>query len=169
MPPLKAKGEFNIYIQLWGQSCANAAGTNLWHTALVPWGAAGPRDLPHAGALMVLPQKQLLQLLNLLCGRERGKRGKGEWGEPRDAGWPHLDGSREWTKPTAEQQHQIQLAAPTCPWKKEVRGGLSLLGISSLSQCFSKRMNAQIVHHWLCCTFPFSPLTSLDSYLINKH
>lgn len=30
-------------------------------------------------------------------------------------------------------------------------------------------MNAQTVHHWLCCTFPFSPLTSLDSYLINKY
>lgn len=96
MPPLKAEGEFNIYIQLWGQSCANAAGTNLWHTALVPRGAAGPRHLPHAGALMVLPQKQLLELLKLLCGRERGKRGKEEWGQPRDPCWPHLDGSREW-------------------------------------------------------------------------
>lgn len=59
--------------------------------------------------------------------------------------------------------------SPTCPWKKEVRGGLSPPGNLLLSQCFSKRMNAQTVHHWLCCTFPFSPLTSLDSNLITKH
>lgn len=188
-------------------------------------------------------ETRLLELLKLLCGRERGRRGKEEWGQPRDPCWPHLDGYREWmdTPPTwchtllklrqlltpsqppshcsshvltlhlarppaegtqgaageegsvtrngekllagdmascpgaegedkgAEHQQQIQLAAPTCPWTKEVRGGLSPPGNLLPSQCFTKKMNAQTVHHWLCCTFPFTPLTSSDSDRMDQH
>lgn len=222
MPPLRAKGEFNIYIQLWGQSCANAAcGTQLWC----------PGELLAPGICLALGHWRwttgLLELLKLLCGREAGMRGKEERGQPRDPCWLQPGGSRErmdtplsWcnsprshlspipllspcpdtvpgsvpaegTAGRAEEEGRVArnwdrllardlaccpgaaqspllntLAAPTCPWKKELRGGLSPAGNPLLSQCFSKRMNEHTVHHWLCCTFSFSPLISPDSDLI---
>lgn len=82
MRPWKAKGEFNIYIQLWGQSCVNAAGTNLWHAARASsTGARGSHRPPGAasrwGSGGAPTETRLLELLQLLCGREGGRLGKG--------------------------------------------------------------------------------------------
>lgn len=66
-------------------------------TCGTPRGVTGPRDLPHTGALMVLPQKQNYWSCSnyWVAERKAGGEGKEEWGQPRDPCWPHLAGYRD--------------------------------------------------------------------------
>lgn len=71
-------------------------GTQLVRAAPVPGGVTGPRELPHAGAVLGLPQKQDYWSCSSCCVAEREAGwGKEGWGQPRDPCWPYLDGCRE--------------------------------------------------------------------------